>query len=244
MHSIFFLAFLCCFAVFGVMARSIWKSISGVYTVCNALLSPFLVIYLLEANKKAMSMILRSFVFHFKIGYMTMYAVIRSVNIYCTDKADAFHLIHSAVYTLTHLLVVAWICSLDAMHIAKRTKVIVLTLFAVYISFFAIMLPFSEFFFVEYVVTVPHFDYSISTVSVMSGLLRTLSIFFWNQLVLTVIRTNKCISIKYTPSMRWVDGTEDTNHDYDAVPTKSKLEMIETNPMQSHLSDTSSTDSS
>ena len=188
---------------------------------------PYLILVLLSVNIECFKMILKSFEFWFKLFYCLQSQVARFVWIFVlltpeewpdhpTDSGSNLYklqLIFQIVLSIAQLLVILVVISIDALQMKFGLKIFFGCCAAVYSSMFAVNLTFSSRYYEnpKSIIHIKALNSSFSVVSVRAGALQILSIFIWKQVFLSIIKRNRCVLIKYSPYLRWVDKDQSGN---------------------------------
>ena len=156
---------------------------------------------LLTMNIKAFRLSIKQFIFWFKIGAGVQYSVSLFLEYDQLDWKSVKGC--SRVYEiLCMFLVILAFCTMDGFHVRRRTKII-----------FSIV--------IATVVTIGTIDelsrssmnpgwiqitsnWSISLKSVRLDAMKVLSIFTWRQVLLLMLKSNKCVNIQKSPYLKWV----------------------------------------
>eukprot|EP01084_Bolivina_argentea_P272846 464635_1 len=174
---------------------------------------PWLILLVLSVNTKAFKMIVKSFDFWIKMLYMLLYTVTRFVYIhyYATNISEGrrhiLWFIYDTIYASVRIIVILIWSSLDALQLPLYIKIylgllisIIYSLNALFISLYAQSNGDDS---------IIHLTDSIaiSLISYCESSIRIVAIFLWKQTLMSILKRNRCILIKYSPFIQWFDST-------------------------------------
>eukprot|EP01084_Bolivina_argentea_P123272 218467_1 len=206
-------------------------SLASVFVVL--LHTPYMMIWSLSANRKALRLTMNSFEMWFKITYGILCGILQFILWYKVwrikydnnDTLSAWTWQISYDLFTGHLLTFC-VSSFDAMNISKGWKTSISALVACWYLWLSINFQFLWSQEDDYIVYISTTDSTVSFYSMIGSILRMLAIFFLKQSFLSYIRNEKCVTITHTPYIKWVDGenkTEGMNMSDDEQETNQKL---------------------
>ena len=209
------------------MDKKIFKIIYSKYTIFVSLVSSFFLLFLdfpvisiamstlliiwillimLSANKKCLKLIILSFEWWLKLFYSVQWVAASTIRIIhfggLTSYLDVFVWIWSILPVISFVVLFS---SMDALRFTLWTKRIICILFISFFTLLAILWNFLEnYSHSNYEIYITE-DISVSTLSLERSSSQILAIFFWKQMILSIIRKDRCVLIKYTPYHKWID---------------------------------------
>ena len=176
-----------------------------------------MILIILSVNIKCFKLIIKSFEFWFKMFYFVQYCVAQWIyyyilidshewDFYTIDSKSNVQTYNLEIFTFTlstirTLLGGLIFISLDALQIKLWIKTFfgiaaagLLTFNAIRYTFFADLYGVDN-----SIIHVKALNLSISLTSIMGNALQILSIFVWKQVILSILRKNRCILVKYSP---------------------------------------------
>ena len=90
------------------------------------------------------------------------------------------------------------------------------------------------------VVKIPFLDLKISMESILQNSYQILAIFFCKQMILSLIKRQRCISIRYSPYYKWInvyndDRGKSENEECNVVETPNTANDLEKHSSSSHV---------
>jgi len=187
-----------------------------------AIISPWAFLLFLSVNLKSFGMIWRSFDWFIKIINITLYVVLKVlyIHVQSTSVLDSRKttpwLIYDIFYALFQILVILIWSSLDALQFRRVVMLyfgivisLIFTLSTIYMTLWASSHDEDDDDSVVYITD----SVSISLISMMDSALRVVTIFLWKQTIVSIVnrKHKKCILIKYSPFIEWVDTDSPPN---------------------------------
>ena len=180
---------------------------------------------LFSANKFAFQLIIKSFIFWFKIFYAVQFVV--SYIILNFRKSSVDVLLSWIWMYFNVLLLITMFCIIESIQLSMRFKCISGLLLA---SWFTMMYIWYNFIYLsgasisDYVIYIDSINISISMVSLVSNSAQILAIFVWRQIILSIynIKKQKCVLIEYSPYFEWTQA--DNRDQYGLVPLNNMEE--------------------
>eukprot|EP00483_Globobulimina_turgida_P010800 UN10821 len=173
---------------------------------------PWLILLFLSVNIKAFKMITKSFDFWFKVVYMIIFVVTRFIYIQYisihveTSRRNIFWFIYDALYGFVRLFTILLWSSLDALQLPLYIKIYLGLLIAIVYSLNALFITlFAESNGDDSIIHIGN-SISISLISYIESSIRIVAIFMWKQTILSILKKNRCILIKYSPFIQWFDN--------------------------------------
>ena len=165
---------------------------------------PWFLFAIFSANKIAFNLLLRSFEWWLKAAYSLYFGVLGVI--YLGQKEGYMDIVTIyGVFGAVHIVLASmFIGSFDALyHVGKGWKTSISAMAAFMFLFISInyqfLLPESE----DVIIKVPVTQSILSSHSLAASSARILSIFFSKQAIMSYIRKNRCILIKYSPFIKW-----------------------------------------
>jgi len=205
----------------------------GIWT----LLCPWLLLLFLSTNTKSMAMISRTFDFWIKLINVAIYAIVKVIYIHMLSedleesrKTNAW-LVYDSFYAVFQILVVLTWSSLDALQFRQNIMLffgVILsasfTLNAVYITVWTSSHDEDDDDSMVY-----FGDYSFSLLSIMDHALRVVAIFLWKQTITSIVnrKHNRCIIIKYSPWIEWIDSTPPSGNKVQRCDTMAQITQLD-----------------
>ena len=178
------------------------------------LIIPWLLCWLLSANKKATRLILTSFEFWFKLFYLFVYQFANVTDVFAIN-ADNFESIEwkyveIIISTVTSVIFYIVVVLFDAININKIWKFAISGALAAWWIAFAVGHRSSkfeaneEYFNSSITIKVYNgYDVNLNTRDIRLESLQVLAIFLAKQAIFTMFRSKKCALIRYTPFIKW-----------------------------------------
>lgn len=218
------------------------KNIMGLIT--EIIFMIWLIFALLTANRRCMKLILQSFEFWFKLLYLSQFIIALLIYWYVLLDPDVgsteyyLELVKVSFYYLMFIPLIVVLTSFDAFHVSLSMKTTFAAICATMASFQLILYTFYY-----DPASVELFGYEISVTSMITGSSQILSIFFWKQAILSVVKRNRCILIKYSPYIKWENDTEQcpsmhvqmTSTSYQPDSDRNKMPVDEKNVLEIEL---------
>eukprot|EP01083_Nonionella_stella_P092682 259517_1 len=180
----------------------------------------YLSIWLLSVNKKGLTLIIQTFEFWIKCGYITLGMALILVNTYAYNNnviggsiSDHKYLRLAAdiMRSMNVILCVIVISMFDALQINRTAKILFSTIMATAVTFMCVYWEYRAYFNGrESVVFLSKSNnVSLSLLSIQQGMIEVIAVFSWKQAIFTMIRKGRCVLIKYSPTIEW--KTNQTN---------------------------------
>ena len=239
------------YPIFHYLNMHILRYIIGDIIYCISI--PLTIFILLSANRKCFRLTLESFDFWLKLFYFLQFEVAQIVYYYTIidssewedyqiEPGSVEYKLDVSLYSLRSiqiLLLAIGFISLDALQWKLWTKIsagigigILFTIDAIQYTFFSDLYGNDN-----SVIHIQSLDVSISVISVMASAMQILSIFIWKQVILSIIKKNRCILIKYSPYIRWrgMITTEMLEKQHELTPmVKTESEIEEEEILSNH----------
>ena len=100
--------------------------------------------------------------------------------------------------------------AIDAHHLSKPIKILCGLAFSGMLTLMAIQYSLFRNEYEQSIVFIGSIHFSVS--SFYASALNSLSIFFWKQTILLMTKGKKCVNIRHSPRIRWVDHNIDDNN--------------------------------
>eukprot|EP01083_Nonionella_stella_P315203 1137877_1 len=190
----------------------------------------YLVFWLLSVNKRGLRLIIQTFEFWLKFGYITIGVTLILINTYVysnnilnEDVSNHKYLrfVADIVMFLNVILTVIIISMFDALRINRTAKVLFSTVFAIGVTIMCVYWEYLTYFNGRKSVVYVSDNVSLSLLSIQHGMIEVIALFSWKQAILTMIRKGRCVLIKYSPCIEWetnksndvsvIEPTDDTN---------------------------------
>ena len=203
---------------------------SNIYLYLELILRPIFILYiiliLLDLNKKACKLIIKSFDFLFKMSYAFGFVIswyIYWYNINSLTTGNDNYELWTIQYTNTHfcsILVIALFGFIDASQWKPWSKICIGVILSTITSLYALRLTFITYIDDSYndnsVISIFPY-YKISILANQTNSVRILSIWLWKQTIMSYYRGykhNKCILLKVSPYLVFYDDTMNESTDF------------------------------
>ena len=182
----------------------------------------YLILLLLSANRKCLRLCFESFEYWLKCYYFMQYSVAAFVYYYALTDSEEWdeygsysvpsgsilYYLEMLSYLLqllcTSLLVVVFL-SIDSLQLNLRVRRLVGVLIGILSTAVAINITFILETNPSTIIHVKFLDIHFSVRDLMVSGMQILSVLFWKQTILSILKRNKCILIKYSPYIQWRD---------------------------------------
>eukprot|EP01084_Bolivina_argentea_P021015 39035_1 len=217
-----------------------------IYTliVCGIAWHFYIIGWILSANRKSIKLLSKSFEFWFKILNVCTAVCIYWIGRYYFNPysfGNTYLRIGADIGIFSNIIFVVVIISMfDTFNINRIAKITLSTCTALGFSVVAIQLKTMTFYDGDRTLISINRDNNIysylSLMSIQINVLEILAIFSWKQTFFTIIKKNRCVLIKYSPHIEWIDNksnnkilstvstcvVSDANKSYDNVLNTNK----------------------
>eukprot|EP01083_Nonionella_stella_P299336 1016265_1 len=193
-----------------------WDVANAFLVVFYLFCSMYIIMWILYANKEAMKLLFRQFVFWFKIWYLIMYLVVNAIIRHLDDTHPYLNCAVSIFYAALLFIVMIF----DAINTSKSTKIIISSfavgMFALRTSRIMVNTFYADQWDVydQAIVTfnIPYVDDKarISIVDMCSNAAQILAIFLFRQLISIIWNPNKALVIATKPFIEYENNKETT----------------------------------
>ena len=157
-------------------------------------------------NKAAFKLCAHHFVFWFKtlvsIEAAILHFLIRYV--FVKDREPSFvNILGDIFLQFVFVAVVIAYSSIDGHHVSRTTKIFIGVAISAKVSFDALHFSLFRHFDDRDLMRIGQFEFS--TLSLYASALRALSIFLWKQTFSVIKKKDKCIIIRHSPKIRWLE---------------------------------------
>lgn len=187
---------------------NVYKLLIGIANTFWALILMF------SVNKTLFLSSIKHFMFWFKtitalevaiLYFVWVYHIVDHEEIWGNDdENDTFHIISESMFIIPCMCLVLIFSSIDGYNLSWTTKLFggicvssLSTVISVYLTFNAQKVDAS-------VIGISD-NFHVSVVAIIASACRVLSIFFWRQTFVGVVRTGKSVNIRHRPYIVWID---------------------------------------
>ena len=169
---------------------------------------PYAIFWMMSLNRVALNLVHRTFEYWFKVGYAIILGIAGLADDFYfhwnTFEYPILSFISRSLMSVVVIFLAAGISSVDAVHSAKKWKIILTVMEAIIFTLFSIFYQ-MEFYQQDqqYVIKIVN-NFQISFLQITIDSMRILAIFFWKQAI-QIIRNKgaRCNLLKYSPFIKW-----------------------------------------
>eukprot|EP01083_Nonionella_stella_P187067 686514_1 len=186
------------------------------YTVFFSFYSVYIIMWILYANKEAMKLLFRQFVFWLKLYYLIMYLVTNAIVLYLGGDPPYFICAISIFYAALLFIVMIF----DAINTRKFIKIIISSLAVGIFAVRTLEIMLRSFYVDQWdiydrsimTVDIPYVDDKarVSIVDMCSNAAQILAIFLFRQLISIIWNPNKALVIATKPFIEYENNKETT----------------------------------
>ena len=205
---------------FVLMLKEIWvflqylgnQTLNTSWYLCilsvNTLIFIYIILFTLCINKTVFIRSIKHFVFWFKtiitVEQIICYFILKYLmNNHGNDEISYADVISDILVHLSLVLCIMNYSAIDGHHVNKRLMITAGIIVSVYHAVTAVL--WSLFANQDEMTIVTIGPLQISIASLYASALRTLSIFLCKQTILLILKKDKCVNIRHSPKIKWVD---------------------------------------
>eukprot|EP01083_Nonionella_stella_P273405 927418_1 len=191
-----------------------WDVANAFLVVFYLFCSMYIIMWILYANKEAMKLLFRQFVFWFKIWYLIMYLVVNAIIRHLDDTHPYLNCAVSIFYAALLFIVMIF----DAINTQKSTKMIISSLAVGTVAWRMFSVMVNTFYANEWdvydraivTINIPYLDEKarISIVDMCANSAQILAIFLCKQLILIIRNPHKALVIATIPFIQYKNNKE------------------------------------
>ena len=172
--------------------------------------------WILSANVYALRLVSKSFEFWFKVGNTligcTAFLMERYVLLPTFDDHNTLRIISEIIFCSNCILAICIVSAFDALYLYRLYKVCFSLSAALSLTFVMLFIMYDTYFNdIDDVIIEIYADQTLSLRGIEIGALQVLTIFSWKQTYKTIRKKDRCVLIKYSPYIQWIDNDNEEN---------------------------------